>query len=50
MIQRVARYFTVKLLREKGLHLCPLCDGQVIPTQEHACFFCEQSAKWEMIQ
>jgi len=50
MIGRVARYFTVKVLRQKGLHLCPLCDEQVISTQEHTCFFCEHSAKWEMIQ
>ena len=50
MIQRVARYFTVKLLREKGLHLCPLCDEQVISTQERTCFFCEQTAMWELVQ
>ncbi len=46
MIQRVALYFTVKVLRQKGLHLCPLCDGHVISVQEPTCFFCEQTAKW----
>ena len=48
MISRVARYFTVKVLRQKGLHLCPLCDGHVISVQMGKmtdgtdCLICEQ--------
>ncbi len=50
MISRVARYFTVKVLRDKGLQLCSLCDGKVIDINESCCFFCEQTAKWELVQ
>ena len=50
MISRVARYFTVKVLRDKGLRICPLCDDNVISTQEHACVYCELSASWGVAQ
>lgn len=50
MISRVATYFTVKVLKKKGLRLCPLCDGHVISLEEASCFFCEHSAKWGLIQ
>jgi len=50
MISRVARYFAVKVLRDKGLRICPLCDDNVISTQEHACVYCELSASWGVVQ
>ena len=46
MIHRVARYITAKVLRKKGLHLCPICEESVVSIQEHACIYCELSASW----
>ena len=49
MMGRVSRYFALKVLRNKGLKLCSLCDEEVISTQEHACIYCDMSAKWGVV-
>jgi len=41
MISRVARYFTLRILKKRGLKLCEYCDGEVISVAEPACVYCE---------
>jgi uncharacterized Zn-finger protein len=48
-MNRIALYFAVKVLRDKGLKMCPYCDSEVISTKEHACMYCEMSAKWGVV-
>ena len=49
MISRVARIIAVKVLRDKGVKLCPLCDELVFSVNEHACVYCAMSAAWEVV-
>jgi hypothetical protein len=44
LINKVARYFTRRVLDSKGMRLCPLCDDAVIGNQEHACMICTLDA------
>lgn len=46
---RVSRYFALKVLSNKGLKMCSLCDDEVVSAEEYSCIYCEMSAKWGVV-
>jgi len=47
-MRRIARYFARKVLREKGMKLCGLCDEAVIGVDETACYLCTLDATFDV--
>lgn len=46
MIEKVARYFTRRVLESKGMKLCPLCDDAIVGVKESGCMLCTIDASF----